>query len=207
MTESKIVQVNYWKRMLKDKKDTFEKLHGIVILIHNSVEFSDIVNFINEIRPEQELSLLYISLINSFERIKSIIEKHSLESKKLFVVDCVSMFSMDVKDTVDCIFTKPPKNLEQLKEMLLINISNKNPNIVIIDSISQFINFSVPTEDELKEFYKFLNSVKENISGLKEDSIIFLYDDKYGELRDLPSISVDLIMKLEVIRDKTKWRD
>ena len=207
MTEPRIVQVNYWKRMLKEKKDTFEKLHGIVLLIHNSVEFSDIVDFLNNIRPEQELRLLYISLINSFDRIKHIIEKHPLESKKLFVVDCVSMFLMDVKDTADCIFRKPPKNLEQLKEMLMINISNKNPNIVMIDSMSQFINFSLPTEDELREFYKFLNSVKENIWGLKEDSIIFLYDDKFGELRGLPSVSVDLIMKLEVIREKTKWRD
>jgi len=38
----------------------------------------------------------------------------------------------------------------------------------------------------------------------KEDSIIFLYDDKFGELRGLPSVSFDLIMKLEEIREKTK---
>ena len=207
MTEPKIVQVNYWKRMLKESKDTFEKLHGIVLLIHNSVEFSDIVDFINKIRPEQELKLLYISLINSYDRIKRILETHPLESKKLFVVDCVSMFLMEVKDTADCIYRKPPKNLEKLREMLMINIADKNPNIVIIDSMSQFINFSLPTKDELNKFYKFLTSVKENIWGLKEDSIIFLYDDKFGELRGLPSVSVDLIMKLEVIREKAKLSD
>ena len=90
MAEPRIVQVNYWKRMLKEKKATFDNLCGIVLLIHNSVEFSDIVDFLNNIRPEQELRLLYISLINSYDRINRIIEKHPLESKKLFVVDCVS---------------------------------------------------------------------------------------------------------------------
>ena len=207
MTESKIVQINYWKRMLKESKDAIERLRGIILLIHNSVEFSDIVKFINKIRPEKELKVLYISLINSYNRIKQILEKHPLQSKKMFVVDCVSGFLIEVEDTSDCVYRKPPKNLEQLKQMLMKNIGKQNPNIVIIDSMSQFINFSMPTDKELNEFYKFLNSVKENIWGLKEDSIILLYDDKFGELRSLPTVSVDLIMKLEVIRDTTKWRD
>ncbi len=207
MTEPKIVQVNYWKRMLKESKETIENLKGIVFLIHNSVEFSDIIDFINKIKPEENLKVLYISLINSFNRISQILEKNPLIFKKLFVVDCVSAFLMEVRDTPECIYRNPPRTLEQLKQMLMVNIGQKYPNIVIIDSMSQFINFSVPTDEDLNEFYKFLTSLKENIWGLKEDSIILLYDDKFGELRGLPTVSVDLIMKLEVIRDKNKWVD
>lgn len=202
-----IVQVNYWKKMLKETNEVISKLHGIVLLIHNSVEFQDIVSFLNRIRSDEEILVLYISFINSYSRIKKILTEHPLESKKLFAVDCVSGFVIELHDTPECVYRRPPTNLEQLKELLMKNIGSQNPNIVVVDSMSQFINFSMPTEDELNNFYQFLHSIKENIWGLKDDSIILLYDDKIGRLQSLPTMSVDLILKYEVIRGTPRWRE
>jgi hypothetical protein len=206
-SKQKIVQVNYWKKMMKETNEVVGKLHGVVLLIHNSVEFSDIVDFLNKVRNSEQLLVMYLSLRNSYSYIKETLKKHPLQSKQLFVVDCVSGFLIELNDTHDCIYRKPPINLEELKELLMKNIASRNPNMVVVDSMSQFINFSMPTEDELSKFYLFLQSLKENILGLSNDSIILLYDDKVGQLQSLPTISVDLILKLEVIRDVPRWRE
>jgi len=206
-SKHKIIQVNYWKKMMKETNELVGKLHGIILLIHNSVVFSDIVDFLNKIRPDEHIQVLYISLINSYANIKNILKEHPIRSKDLFVVDCVSGFVIELHDTPECAYRKPPSNLDQLKELLLKNIKNQNPNIVMIDSLSQFINFSMPTDEELNNFYRFLHSIKENIWGLKEDSIILLYDDKFGQLQSLPTMSIDLILKYEVIRKKPGWKE
>ena len=205
-SKQKIVQVHYWKKMMKETHEVVGKLHGVVLLIHNSVEFSDIIDFLNKIRDDEQLLVVYLSLINSYSRIREVLKENPLKSKQLFVVDCVSGFVVELKDIHDCVYRKPPINLDELKELLLKNIASQNPDIVVVDSMSQLINFSVPTEDELSKFYLFLHSLKENILGLSEDSIILLYDDKIGQLQNLPTISVDLILKLEVIRDAPRWR-
>lgn len=208
MSERKIIQVNYWKKMLKETKEVVGKLHGVVLLIHNSVEFSDIINFLNKVRPNEELKVLYISFINSYRRIgETIKNNNSLHSKDLFVVDCVSGFLVNLKDTPDCAYRQPPSNLEGLKKLIMGNIGEQDPNIVVVDSLSQFINFSMPKDDEINEFYRFLRDIRENIFGLAEDSILLLYDENVAKIQKLPTISLDLILRLEVIRDKPRWKD
>jgi len=206
VTEQKVIQINYWKRMLKETNEVIGKLHGIVLLLHNSVELSDIINFLNKTEVNKQLRVIYITFINSYDRIEETLIDHPLESKKLYVVDCVTPLLVDFReDTPDCEYKRPPDNLEQLKNMLIEKIGEKKPNIVVIDSMSQFINFSTPTDEELEDFYKFLNSIKQNVWGLSDDSIILLYDDKLGPLQKLPTISIDLVLKLEVVRDKPRW--
>ena len=208
VTERKVVQINYWKRMFKEINEVIGKLHGIVLLLHNSVELSDIINFLNETGVNKQLRVIYITFINSYDRIKETLKEHPLESKKLYVIDCVTPLLADFReDTPGCEYKKPPDNLEQLKNMLMEKIEEKNPNIVVIDSMSQFINFSTPIEEELEDFYKFLNSIKQNVRQLSDDSIILRYDDKLGPLQKLPTISIDLVLKLEVVRDKPRWKD
>jgi hypothetical protein len=150
---------------------------------------------------------MYVSFINSYSRVKEILAEHPLQSKELFVIDCVSGYLIDLQDSIECIYRKPPANLDQLKDILLKNIGERNPNIVVIDSMSQFINFTNPTDEELEEFYQFLHSLKENIWGLTDDSIILLYDDNLGTTQKIPTISFDYVFKLEVFREKPRWRD
>ena len=103
MSEAKIVQVNIWKELRKEINKTIGRLSGLVLLTHNSVEFSDIVDFLNKIRRDEQINVLYISLINSYKHIKETLEKKPLINKKLFVVDCVSGFLIEIQDDFSCI--------------------------------------------------------------------------------------------------------
>ena len=115
MAETEIVHVNFWKEMHKEIRKTIKNIHGLVLLTHNSVDFSDIVDFLNKIRREEKLTILYITLVNSYSNMKKILDVKPLDSKKLFVVDCVSNFITEHIDSVDCVYTKPPDNLKPMK--------------------------------------------------------------------------------------------
>jgi hypothetical protein len=87
------------------------------------------------------------------------------------------------------------------------NIQWSNPNIIVVDSISQFINFTVPTDKELHNLYEFLLSIKENTLGVTCEAIILVYDDRLGSMKKLPTMFTDAILKLEVIKEKPEWKD
>ena len=207
MVETEIVHVNFWKEMHKEIRKTIKNIHGLVLLTHNSVDFSDIVDFLNKIGQEEKLTILYISLVNSYSNMKKILDVKPLDSKKLFVVDCVSNFITEHIDTVDCVYTKPPDNLNDMKELIMENIQKFHPNLVVLDSLSQFINFSMPSNEKLHNFYRFLKSIRRDAIGITNDTFILIYDDKMGSMKTLPTLFTDTILKLEVIREEIKWQD
>jgi len=207
MEELQVAQVNYWKEIRKELDNTFKSLHGVILLTHNSVEFTDLIEFLNNIRRNEETTVLYISLINSYNHIKQILQTHPLPSKKLFVVDCVSSFLIELQDSIYCVYRKPPHNLEETKNLIMKNIRWSNPNIIVVDSISQFINFTLPTDEELHNLYEFLLSIKEDTLGVTCDAIILVYDDRLGSMKKLPIMFTNAIIKLEVIKEKPEWKD
>ncbi|MCJ7698610.1 MAG: hypothetical protein MUO73_09820 [Thermoplasmata archaeon] len=207
MEEFQVAQVNYWKEIRKELDKTFKSLHGVILLTHNSVEFTDLIEFLKNMRGNQQTTVLYISLINSYSHIKNTLQTHPLPLKKLFVVDCVSGFLIEIQDSIYCVYRKPPNNLEEMKNLIMKNIQWSNPNIIVVDSISQFINFTVPTDEELRNLYEFLLSIKEDTLGVTCDAIILVYDDRLGSMKKLPTMFTDAILKLEVIKEKPEWKD
>jgi hypothetical protein len=207
MEEFQVAQVNYWKEIRKELDKTFKSLHGVILLTHNSVEFTDLIEFLKNMRGNQQTTVLYISLINSYSHIKNTLQTHPLPLKKLFVVDCVSGFLIEIQDSIYCVYRKPPNNLEEMKNLIMKNIQWSNPNIIVVDSISQFINFTVPTDEELHNLYEFLLSIKEDTLGVTCDAIILVYDDRIGSMKKLPTMFTDAILKLEVIKEKPEWKD
>lgn len=207
MVEKSVVQVNYWKEMRKELNRTLQEFNGLVLVTHNSIEFSDVVNFLNKIRKHQQLTILYISLVNSFKNIRNVLEESPLESKNLFVVDCVSGFLIELQDSTDCVYRKPPKNLKEMKDLIQKNINLARPNMIIIDSLSQFINFSNPTDSELHELYGFLKTLKQEVINVTCDTILLLYDDQMGSMKKLPTLFTDAIFKIEVIKEIPEWQD
>jgi hypothetical protein len=207
MEEFQVAQVNYWKEIRKELDKTFKSLHGVILLTHNSVEFTDLIEFLKNMRGNQQTTVLYISLINSYSHIKNTLQTHPLPLKKLFVVDCVSGFLIEIQDSIYCVYRKPPNNLEEMKNLIMKNIQWSNPNIIVVDSISQFINFTVPTDEELHNLYEFLLSIKEDTLGVTCDAIILVYDDRLGSMKKLPTMFTDAILKLEVIKEKPEWKD
>jgi hypothetical protein len=207
VSEEVIVQINYWKEMRRELNKTISQLRGVVLLTHNSVDFTDIIDFLNLVQKDEWLTTLYISLIQSYDYIKNKISVKPLKNKRLFFVDCVSHYVKDQPDNDNCIYKKIPYNLEEMKKLIEDSIKYVNPNLIIIDSLSQYINFTTPTDNELHELYKFLKSIKEDVLGITCYAVILIYDDKLGSMKKLPTLFTDLILKLEIIKEKIQWTD
>jgi hypothetical protein len=65
----------------------------------------------------------------------------------------------------------------------------------------------VPKEDELHELYFFLKELKDQAMSVTTDTVLLLYDDKLGSMKKLPTMFTNLILKLEVIKEKISWKD
>jgi archaellum biogenesis ATPase FlaH len=86
-----------------------------------------------------------------------------------------------------------------MKDIIHFGIEKTNPDIVIIDSLSQLINFSKPTDQELNEFYTFLRDMRQQMVNLVNKTYIFMFDTKMGVLYQFPTQGFDTILKLEAI--------
>lgn len=191
--------INYWKEVNKELNNILKNLSGVVLLTHNSIEFTNIIDILNKIRKDKFLDILYVSLVRSYGYMKKALIQKPLEQKRLFVIDCVSGFAFPPEDKVDnCLYHSPPENLYEMKEIIKFGIEKANPDIVIIDSLSQFVNFSHPTSQELEDLYIFLKTVKQDTLNVVQKTFILLYDSKLGVMHRLPKSYTDLILKVEV---------
>lgn len=206
--DDEIININYWKEIHKEISELLKNLRGIVIVTHNSIEFTEIVDLLNRIRPGHFLNILYISLIRSYDFMRLALEQKTLVQKKITFIDCVSGYAFPSDDNIDnCLYHEPPHKLEQMKQIITFGIEKCNPDIVVVDSLSQFINFSRPTEHEMSEFYKFLHSLRTSSLNVIQDTFILFYDTKLGVMQNLPKFSTDLILKIEVLKEEPRWRD
>lgn len=194
--------INYWKEIEDELPDILKNLNGVIMLTHNSIEFTNIMDFLNKINPGEFLNVLYISLTRSYNYMKTALEQKPLDQKRMIFIDCVSGYAFPVEDNVDeAYYHKPPQNLEKLKKITHFGIEKSNPDIVVLDSLSQFINFSKPTVDELNDLYNFLQSIKKDSLNIVQNTFVLLYDSKLGFMHNLPKSAVDLILKLEVNKE------
>lgn len=195
------IQGNYWKEIQDEIPTILEDLSGIVLLTHNSIEFTDITSFLNKIKPDRFSNILYISLIRSYNYMRQALNNNPLTQKRIFFIDCVSGFAFPPEDNIDdCLYHIPPQNLKQLKEIIQYGIEKSNSDIIVLDSLSQFINFSKPTEDEIDDLYEFLASLRQSTLNIVQNTIILLYDSKMSVMKNLPKKSTDLILKLEIMK-------
>jgi len=202
MNQTNVIQRNYWKEIHNEMQHLLKNLKGIVLITHNSIEFIDIIDLLNKINPEHFSNVLYISLIRSYNYMKLAIDIKPLDLKKVFFIDCVSGFAFPPEENVDdFIYHKPPQNLEQLEDIIKYGINKSNPDIIILDSLSQYINFSKPTEQELTELYYFLKLLRENILNITQNIFILLYDNKMGKMYNLPKEYTDLILNIEISKE------
>ena len=128
------------------------------------------------------------------------LQMNPLDQKRMVFIDCVSGYAFPIEENVDeAFYHKPPQTLEEMKEIIKFGISKINPDMIIIDSLSQFINFTKSSEDDLNELYEFLNSIKSDTMNLTRNSFILLYDTKLSTIQQLPKITTDNILKIEII--------
>jgi len=191
--------VNYWKEIEKNLSDELKNLRGIVLLIHNSMEFTDIIDFLQHVRQGQFLNVLYISLVRSYDYIKKALELKPLDQKRMMFIDCVSGYAFPIEENLDeAFYHKPPQNLDEMKDIIRFGIEKTNADMIIIDSLSQFISFTQPTEDGIVELYEFLRTLKEGTMNVMQNTVLLLYDSKLGVMQNLPKTSMDLILRIEI---------
>lgn len=155
------------------------EMHGLILAIQESVEFSETVSFLNTIDGEKYLNLLYVTLIPSYIHIQKTLVTKPLPSKNVYVADCVSKLLVEnLKDTSDVIFRTPPRTSEEMKRLLLDAFTFANPQIIILDSLTQFLNYSNLKERELRDFFDFLEIfISDKKFGIV-NKIILLYNEK-----------------------------
>ena len=129
------------------------------------------------------------------------LDLNPLDQKKIYFIDCVSGFAFPEEDNIDdCMYHKPPNNLEKMKDIIKFGIKKCNPDIVVLDSLSLFINFSRPTKDELTDLYEFLKVLRQSVLNIIQNAFVLLYDNKMGIINNLPKQSADLILNLEITK-------
>ncbi len=197
-----VVAVNYWKSANNEFKRIMLDFWNTLLLIHDSLEFKEIVGFLNKIPYPGKI--MYISLTKTNGAIKPNFK--NLKSK-IFVIDCVSNMVFEKKGTADCLFEQAPSNLNEMIELIEKDLKNIKPDLIILDSLSQFIDFSSISTLKGRELYDFLDYLKSKYSRTPH-KFILLYDNILSkELANLPTTGVDVILKYEVIMGRVDWKD
>ena len=197
--DSDKVYINWWKETHNEIEEELKSLKGTVLLMHNSIEFIDVIDIINSIRPKNFLSVLYISLMRSYDHIRVALENKPLDEKRIFIIDCVTGYAFHPEDNIDnCYYHKPPQSLSEMKKILELGIQKANPDIIIFDSLSRFVNFSNPTESEIYYLSEFLDSIKKDLSNINQSTFILLNDSKMYGVKNLPKKEVYFILSLEM---------
>lgn len=193
--------VNYWKEIERNLPDELKNLRGIVLLTHNSMEFTDIIDFLQNVRRGEFLDVLYISLVRSYDYMKKALKQKPLKQKSMMFIDCVSGYAFPIEEKLDeAFYHKPPQNLDEMKDILRFGIEKTNADMIIIDSLSQFINSTQPTEGEIVEFCEFLKTLKEGTTNVMQKTVLLFYDSELGVMLNLPKTSVDLILRIEICK-------
>ena len=123
------------KKLKFDSKKE-NKINGLILLKHNSLEFLDIIDFLNKIKSEEFSTVLYISLTRSYNYIKKAVELNPLENKRVFFIDCVTGYVFPEEDHIEeCIYHKPPRDIKELKKTMDYGITKTNPDMIILDSL------------------------------------------------------------------------
>ena len=206
--DEEVIKINFWKEIHKEILSTLEEISGIVLITHNSIQFPDIIDILNVTRPNQRMTILYISLTRSYEFMKSALNQKKLREKQLYFIDCVSGYAFSKDDNFDdCIYHKPPSNLNEMRDIINLGIQKSNPDIILIDSISQFINFSRPTETKATDLFQFLRTIRETGLNIVQDTYMLFYDNQMDMMINLPKMHTDLILKIEVSKEEAAWKD
>jgi len=194
-----VVAVNYWKESRKELKKLLSEPWKTLLLFHNSQEVKEIADFIKKLSDSKRI--VYFSLTRTYN---AIIPSFEDIDKSLFIVDCISSGVFEKKNTKTSFFENSPSNFDEIIALNEKYLNELKPDLVILDSLSQFIDFSTPTPKYTPELYKYLNSLN-NVKG--PCRFILLYMDLSSkDIVFIPTYDVDLILRVEVIVEKIYWK-
>jgi len=197
------VEINYWRSIHNEVDEVLENLQGIVLVLHDSMEFTQFIDFFQKIQSNHFTNVLYISLTRSYNYIRHAMELKPFDRKLIYIFDCVSGFAFPTEDHNDnCLYHKPPQDLAQMKEIIKYGIEKCNPDIIVLDSLSQFVNFSQSSDKDVRDLSLFLQTLRNDTLNIHQKTVLLLYDTKLGSSRILPDMVVDMMLKIEIVKKK-----
>jgi len=206
VNQANAIDVHHYTTIDHSLADALWDCRGVLFCAHNSLEFIDLIDILNLIRPHEFSTLLYISLVRTYHYMKATLAQNPLENKKISIIDCVSGFTFPVDDRIDdCFYHKPPYDLEDMKDILDFGINKAHPDIVVFDSLSQFVNFAQPSQEDLHALGNFLRSLQKELLTVEQKVAIFLYDDRLGASRHLIDMPVDMMIKVDLKDKSPHW--
>lgn len=201
--EQEAPQKHYWIEARKDMHRILFKDWDTMLLIHNSSEFKDIAEFVNFLPYVNKL--LYISVTKTFGSIKDYLrDPYFKRPINFYFIDCISSGIFNEGNIKGCYFEETPSNFEELAKMIEKYLVETKPDIVIIDSLSKFIDFSSLTDN--KKLLRFLTYVKSLCSGNYRRFILLYGNRNLKKLIKLPLSHVDITFKIEKEEESINWR-
>lgn len=194
-------RTNYWKEVRKELPGLTRELPNVLLLIHNSAEFEQMVDFINFL-PDSSM-VLYVSLTKTYESLKPFF---GLSKQELFIVDCVSQLLLIKEPGPHCLYARPPGSLPEIIDLVSAACKSVKPHFIIIDSLSQFIDFS-SFSDLPSSVFDFYEQLKVLDNKLYTKSILLYDENRFMSLKNVPVYYFDMIMRMEVKEQKTLWQD
>ncbi|MHC1565118.1 MAG: hypothetical protein ACXQS6_02200 [Candidatus Syntropharchaeales archaeon] len=196
-----VVAINYWREVRSNFKRTLLDFNDILLLIHDSAAFDDLIRFLN-ILPYYRRKT-YISLTRTFSTIKPSLKKFDT---RMYIIDCISksISDRDFQNGKSWFFEDMSFGFSEISRLIDKYLKKLKPELVVVDSISQLIDFSVTAGD--RDFNNFINHLRKRNSETL-CNFVLLYDNQLKSLRNLPISNINLILRLEVIKDKIHWRE
>jgi hypothetical protein len=131
--------------------------------------------------------------------MRTALEFNPLHQKRILFIDCVSGYAFPDEDKIDdCLYHKPPSNIIEMEKIIFFGIEKVNPDIVVIDSLSQYISFS---KSSIKEIINLINSIQSIIKekySLQKLTFMLLYDTKLGMYQDISSITNSVDVSIDI---------
>ena len=197
-----VIGVNYWKEVKKDLKNTLSGFWNSLLLIHNSEDFKEIINFLSNLPYSGNVT--YISLTKTSEAITPFF---MMSKRKLFIVDCVSSALFEKVNTESCFFENPPSSLTEIEKLMDTYLKKLNPDIMILDSLSQFCDFSSVSTSNTGQVNNFLNYLQKKNSTTHCKFVIIYENLDSKELRFLPVFNLNMILRMEILKARIDWKD
>lgn len=190
---NKTLAVRYWEEITKNIDESIGDIEKIALLLHNSAEFKDIAAFLTKLSSTK---VAYISMTKTFDSVKDIF--YSLSSSSIFI-DCISGGLFDKPSDNNCVFKPMPNDVNELLNLITQTVQETRPEHIIVDSLSQFIDFSASSVN--KDSYTLIKT----LNGFSSKTV-FLYDETQSQdLTDLPITLLEKIFRVEIIRKKYEW--
>jgi hypothetical protein len=199
MDEYSPVEVNYWVDKTASIQGFMKETKDVALVLHNSIEFADMTDFFNVLPTDK---IVYLSMTKTYDSIKPYASKLKA---KIYVVDCVSSSLFAKEDTPDCMYVKPVQSLGETVDVLKNVLPGRNGDYVIIDAVSQFINFSKVFQEDVS-MVEYLNELKSVLRRSLSKAVLLYDDNTKGRIKYVPRAFISQIIKMEVYKDKIDWR-